>query len=509
MKKFIKVVAAIMLIGITVYATGCKKEKKAEVETSPVTNVTSSSATAGGIVTFDGNSSVIERGVCWGRNTNPDVSSSHLNSGTGMGSFSCDITGLDPATTYYVRAYAINNTGISYGSQVTFTTLTSGGGNGGGGNGGGSGGDGNLPTVVTNTVSNITASTATCAGNVTNAGATAVTAKGVCWSTSQNPTIDGSSASAGAGTGFFTCTMTGLCANTNYYVRAYATNEAGTAYGNQIEFTTGDEGGVPVGAISGLFSINNGEKVYFSQGNLQYIGSALSPYWRFAEHQWDYLGETTEQNSSAENVDRDLFGWGTSGFSYGSGAYNQPYHTVYYYEVCEHYGPNSSYLWEESDWGYNPIANGGDEINQWRTLTKYEWEYILYDRSVSSGIRFAKAKVNNVNGVIIVPDNWSNSIYTVRNFNNSGTPYTSNVIDESTWTTVLEANGVVFLPAAGIRSATDVYEVGETGRYWTSTSTYYNYGESDDIEFTNNSFGVNTYICRACGQSVRLVKDAQ
>ena len=82
------------------------------------------------------------------------------------------------------------------------------------------------------------------------------------------------------------------------------------------------------GAVSGhAFTVNaDGDQVLFSQGNLQYIGSASTPYWKFAEHQWDCLGTTTGQNSSDENVDRDLFGWGTSGYDHGAVCY-QPWST--------------------------------------------------------------------------------------------------------------------------------------------------------------------------------------
>jgi hypothetical protein len=98
------------------------------------------------------------------------------------------------------------------------------------------------PTVTTVAISNIDKTTATGGGNVTADGGATVTARGICWSTSQNPTISGSHTTDGTGTGSFTSSMTGLTANTTYYVRAYATNSAGTAYGEQVSFTTLPEG---------------------------------------------------------------------------------------------------------------------------------------------------------------------------------------------------------------------------------------------------------------------------
>lgn len=194
---------------------------KPTVTTNNVTNVTQTSATCGGNVTDDGGSTVTARGVCWSLSQNPTVSGSHTTDGSGTGSFTSQMTGLTQGKTYYVRAYATNSAGTSYGEEKPFTTTSV-----------------NLPTVTTNNVTNITQTTATCGGNVTNAGGGTVTARGVCWSTSQNPTINNSHTNNGTGTGSFTSSITGLSPNTVYYVRAYATNSAGTAYGNQRSFTT-------------------------------------------------------------------------------------------------------------------------------------------------------------------------------------------------------------------------------------------------------------------------------
>ena len=194
------------------------------VTTSAVSNIAASTATAGGNVADDeGGATVTARGVCWSTSQNPTVSDSHTTDGTGTGSFTSNITGLNALTTYYVRAYATNSAGTTYGNQVSFTTPEA------------------TPMVTTSAVSNITLDNttinATCGGNVTDEGASAVTARGVCWSTSSNPTIAGSHTTDGSGLGSFTSSITGLTAGQTYYVRAYATNSAGTAYGNQVSFT--------------------------------------------------------------------------------------------------------------------------------------------------------------------------------------------------------------------------------------------------------------------------------
>jgi len=192
------------------------------VTTDNVTNITSTTATSGGNVTSDGGASVTARGICWSSSSNPTTSDNHTTDGSGTGTFSSNITGLTPTTQYYVRAYATNSIGTSYGNEVIFTTLAI------------------LPTVTTDVVTNITTTTATSGGNVTSDGGADVTARGVCWSTSSNPTTSDSYTTDGSGTGAFVSNITGLTSETLYYCRAYATNSIGIAYGNEVSFETLD-----------------------------------------------------------------------------------------------------------------------------------------------------------------------------------------------------------------------------------------------------------------------------
>jgi len=198
-----------------------------EVSTGNITNITASSATCGGNVISDGGDIVTARGICWSTSQNPMLNDSHTEEGTGTGYFSSNITRLTAGTTYYVRAYATNSAGTAYGQETSFTALA-------------------LPTVSTSTVTDITASTAICGGHVTGTGGSNVTARGVCWSTSQSPTLNDSHTSNGNDIGSFTSYIVGLASNTTYYVRAYATNSAGTAYGDEVFFTT-EEIVVPIG----------------------------------------------------------------------------------------------------------------------------------------------------------------------------------------------------------------------------------------------------------------------
>jgi len=192
------------------------------VTTSGITNITGTSATGGGNITSQGSSSVEARGVCWSTSSNPTTSDSHTTDGSGTGSFPSNITGLTANTPYYVRAYAINSVGTAYGSQESFTTTSS----------------GTVPTVSTNSITNITETTAIGGGNVTVQGSSSVTARGVCWSTLSNPTTSDSHTTDGSGTGSFMSNITGLIGHTPYYVRAYAINSEGTAYGDEVIFTT-------------------------------------------------------------------------------------------------------------------------------------------------------------------------------------------------------------------------------------------------------------------------------
>lgn len=242
--------------------------------------------------------------------------------------------------------------------------------------------------------------------------------------------------------------------------------------------------------LTGSFTINSsGDKVSFSPGNLQYIGSAVSPYWKFAAHQFDSFRNTAGKNGNGASQDRDLFGWGTSGWN-GSGVTSwinyQPWamdntdRSATYPDNTFGYGPdhpnNLTDYYRLGDWGqYNAIYISNRSLRYpagtwWRTLTYNEWVYILKTRTPDSGIRFAKARVADVDGVILLPDDWSTTYYTLVNTNSGNSAYEDNVISESQWNTSFEPNGAVFLPVTGHRGPTQVWDVTH-GYYWSSTSS--------------------------------------
>ena len=193
------------------------------LSTNSISQITSSSATSGGEITEDGGSAISARGVCWSTETSPTIAGDHTDNGTGSGSFTSNITNLLPATEYYVRAYATNSAGTSYGNEQNFTTL------------------GTVPDVTTNEIYSIDLNSAMSGGEVTSENGAIVTVSGVCWSTSHNPDLDNSYTSDSSGLGSYESFITGLQPDTFYYVRAYATNSYGTGYGEELLFATPNE----------------------------------------------------------------------------------------------------------------------------------------------------------------------------------------------------------------------------------------------------------------------------
>jgi len=226
-------ISFIALFVSTMFLTTCKKNDVPTVISANITNITQNAATGGGNITSDGDSPVTARGVCWSTSKKPTTTNNKTTDGSGAGNFTSRLTGLTANIRYYVRAYATNSSGTAYGSNpISFTTNPV---------------SAVIPTLTTTPASSITTTSSSSGGNITNDGGASVTVSGVCWSTSQNPTTANSKTSDGSGTGNFTSRLTGLTANTTYYVRAYATNNAGTAYGSNPEsFVTLSNGGNPV-----------------------------------------------------------------------------------------------------------------------------------------------------------------------------------------------------------------------------------------------------------------------
>jgi len=192
------------------------------VNTSSISNITASAARCGGNVIKDGGLTITSRGVVWSTKPNPTIADSNTENGNGTGSFISYLVGLSFGTTYYVRAYAINNMGISYGNEISFITRNG------------------IATLSTMAASNIQTFSAQSGGNITDNGGDSVILRGICWSTSPNPSIANDTSVNGSGNGSFISNLTGLTYNTTYYVKAYATNKICTSYGPEISFKSRD-----------------------------------------------------------------------------------------------------------------------------------------------------------------------------------------------------------------------------------------------------------------------------
>ena len=225
------------------------------------------------------------------------------------------------------------------------------------------------------------------------------------------------------------------------------------------------------GKLPGAFSVSSTKQVWFSQGNLQYQANSTdateAPYtgvWRFAEHQYDMIGSGNANISESYTGWIDLLGWGTGNNPTNSSTNSNDYSTF-------------------TDWGINAISNGGNTANQWRTLTKDEWAYLLENHTKGW------STVNGVNGYVIRPDGISIAV---------AASYTA-----SEWI-VEEVAGSVFLPAGNSRGG-KTYNTGSWGDYWSSTPSnsddaYYLYFNSGDQNPANSA-------CRWGGRSVRLVSE--
>ena len=235
---------------------------------------------------------------------------------------------------------------------------------------------------------------------------------------------------------------------------------------------------------SNSFSVSATKTVTFSPGNLQY--HPANDEWRFAPNQTDYIGDANANISSTYNGWIDLFGWGTGNIPTYTSKDNGNYRTFV-------------------DWGVNKIGN--DAPNTWRTLTYDEWYYLRYERPNYDKL-IAVAQVNGVNGLILLPDNWtcpSGVIFKFGFHYDYGTYYAAyQTFSASEWTK-LEASGAVFLPAAGSRYGSDVYYVQNDGGYWSATKVYSK--GSCGLYFDSDEADVGDGRSPSLGKSVRLVQD--
>ena len=291
------------------------------------------------------------------------------------------------------------------------------------------------------------------------------------------------------------------------------------------------------GALKGRFSVSTTKKVLFSKGNLQFnpsaglrqvdepgeSGSYKQGQFRFAEEQWEVVG--TANSGIASNCDLwfDLFGWMTSGYENAEPwLSSSDLASVDYQSVP---GGNES-IYDDSyietkgdyrryDWGwYNAITSDPNKLNAWRTMSDEEWLFLLNTRANAKRLR-GLATVNDIPGLVLLPDNWNTSTNGVQDVTfvddySAQTSFDSNVYTVEEWNT-LEAAGAVFLPCAGLRVGKTVGSIGSQGHYWTSTpwdATTAKIVYIDNMGVHIDKPAENYYTePRRNGQSVRLVQD--
>lgn len=430
----------------------------------------------------DGGSQLYAQGICWGTSNTPTIYGNHNEGGNALGEFQSTMTGLTPGHVYYVRAYAQNEFGIFYSEPLQFSTHSG------------------TPSISGFKLTRLRSNLAELSGWAENDGGNiAIQDKGICWGTNPQPTLGTNNYSSnGSGVGSCYAMISNLSPNTTYYARCYVRyNNSTYYYSDDIQFRTPF-----VGAIAGKFSVSASVKVCFSIGNLEYKSSK----WYFAEDQWVSIGDNG-QGSSSSTVQRDLFGWGTSGYNHNNACY-QPWavntvnskYWAYNNAACNLFDGNG-----KAEWGYNSVVNGGNtQASGWRTLRKSEWAYLLLSRP-NADQKVSQGKVGVYNGLILLPDNWT--LPEGLSFVPHASDWTTNSYTAIQWYQ-MEAAGAVFLPAAGCRAGstgTTVEKVNTHGYYWASSL-------SDDqsayvmtfnqIEF--NGMGTSE---RHVGRSVRLVKN--
>lgn len=449
----------------------------------------------------DFSSPISEHGICWS-STNSDPTPDHcdgklLGVGNYQDGFSAEMTGLTPGNEYHVRAYATNEIKTWHSEVKDFTSFTG------------------KPVFSGFRVILIRNASAQLFGSVTNGGDNSIVINNwvYCWSkTNSNLDIQHCDGTLQPSSGGY-YNMTGLDPEQDYYVRPYVEyNGNQHEHGAVMHFKT-----TKLGGLTGAFTINdNGDKVCFSQSNLQF----KEQKWWLVENQWAYLGTSTGQNSSNQDVDRDLFGWGTSGNNHNDACYQpwstSPDNTQYW---AYHYDYNSLFDGDgTADWGHNRIRvnnswTATQESDGWRTLTVAEWGKLVQKCYYGGRFSAGSIVVDGVtyHGHFLLPDDWS--LPEGLSFVPNKKDWTTNTYTKDQWYD-MEARGAVFLPAAGVRyrengsaAVTDVDLCNRIGYYWSSTG--HGSEQARCIVFDlNKENGYETKVVyRVMGYSVRLVHD--
>ena len=310
-KKILFSLAVPILLGIVIllsFVSTCQRfepELILEITTDSIETLPGGAYKLTGSVVSFGQEKITQHGFCWSESRNPTTEGAVANLGPkeSKGSFTYTINYVDRGTTFFIRAFAETNDGIKYGIEKSLVTPAPG-----------------LPTLTTAEVIKVIFSSAQGGGNVIDDGGAEVTARGVCWSTFENPTLSDNITTDGTGTGSYTSSMTGLTLFTRYYVRAYAINSAGIAYGDEVNFRTQWDNSTITDYDGNVYNtIQIGDQVWM-QENLKVTRSSVgSPISYVAGGtDWDSLTDTDkaycwyDNNSSNGETYGLLYTWAAS-----------------------------------------------------------------------------------------------------------------------------------------------------------------------------------------------------
>ena len=389
MKNIFRISGVILNILLIFLIQSCKKDKPQlpTVITTAVTAISYTTATSGGDMTNEGGAPIISQGVCWNTSADPTISNSKTTDSGVLGVFTSNITRLTPNTMYYLRAYATNSAGAGYGNQVSFTTnlIT-------------------LAILTTKAITPISPTTVVSGGIIADDNDAYVTARGVCWGTETNPTAANSKTSDGEGSGEFFSSITGLTPVTTYYVRAYATNNIGTAYGNELVFTT------PISIDS--------TKVYDAEGNVYNKVTIGTQVWMK-----ENLRVTRFRDGAVINKVTDPEKWFTSLTTplYGENFYNSTdvltygrFYDSYVVLDSRNICPVGWHVPTDSEWTTLVTFLGGDSIAGGKLKSITGWDSPNTGATNESGFSAVAGsypvKPTGINGVIL-PASYTGGVY--------------------------------------------------------------------------------------------------
>lgn len=505
----------ILIVAMLILHHSCEKPDPTDllpkITTTEVSLVTEASALSGGYIDSDAGYEISACGVCWSTSPNPTITDNITQDSIISGSFISKIVGLNPNTTYYLRAYATNKNGIAYGLEETFTTKSIG--------------------ITTMEVSEITVNSAQSGGVIVIDGDSSdIIARGVCWNTAPNPTIEHFKTNDGKGIGEFNSALTELAVNTVYYVRSYATNSGGTYYGNEDSFIT--RNGVINLSTNPVTSIKDNAAV--SGGNITDDGGATitdrGVCWSTTTN------PTTSDFKTSDGNDSGVFISSITGLTPVTTYYVRAYATnsvgtaygneesfITNYTYGEVTNPTTGRIWIDRNVGALQVATSSTDALSYGDL--YQWGRAAdgHEKRISTTTNVLSSNDNPGHGNFILtnntPKDWrspqNDYLWQGVNGINNPCPAGYRVPTSAEWTTEVASwsskNSIgafaspLKLPMAGYRdgSSGSVGGVGTYGSYWSSSigST-----ASHSLNVNNNSASLYSYI-RSLGYSVRCIKD--